>query len=261
MADLYLQIRVTSSTDCTVKLTVDDVSEYSVQSGNFYSMGLDIGQYFVLNTTPSSGAGEFSEYFCGIYTTDTAEADASYGFVKALNDQLADYQWTHASNPSATTYVSWLLAQGNGGRYAYVAIIPRLESPIDPWDWSAEVQAALDDNDSFEILTANEWNDFLDKVEEVMTAAGVVWDSSSDFSSYDEEIEVDVPLANMRVSSGDVFTAAMYNTLIWNISRTYYAKTGNWYYANADLRKTGDVVEASYFNRLKTAINACIDVL
>ena len=264
-----LHIGVECPSNCTsVILTTSSGGSSSVSSGYVAEGEIEDPASFTAEVICPSGV-TFDHWACGVGSSRLSNA------ITAAEDPTSPDYWEHGNNPTDSTTVSWVDVNHDKGNTTYIYLIPVVSTgpSVGAFAWSAEALAAFTGNGAFSELTAAEWSDMVAKVDEVVTAAGLSW-SSYTYTDSDTGITyyANVSKDNMdqnHLSSGDTLTAAMYNSVIWNISKAYYTLTnGTWYYANTDLRKPGDPVLGSYFagatasaKAIDNGINACIDLL
>lgn len=122
---------------------------------------------------------------------------------------------------------------------------------VSAWSWSSSngtasasqtkaAYTALTNNDSTSDFSYLVWNDMCSKVIEIENAAGLTW--STKYASY----------ADTKMSSSDkVLTATRFNSLRYNIGRSY--STG------INEVASGDTVYAWYFTTLARCMNEWID--
>lgn len=122
---------------------------------------------------------------------------------------------------------------------------------VSAWSWSSSngtasasqtkaAYTALTNNGSTSDFSYLVWNDMCSKVIEIENAAGLTW--STKYASY----------ADTKMSSSDkVLTATRFNSLRYNIGRSY--STG------IDEVSSGDIVYAWYFTTLARCMNSWID--
>lgn len=124
---------------------------------------------------------------------------------------------------------------------------------VSAWSWSSSngtasasqtkaAYTALTNNGSTSDFSYLVWNDMCSKVIEIENAAGLTW--STKYASY----------ADTKMSSSDkVLTATRFNSLRYNIGRSY----------STDIKEvfSGDTVYAWYFTTLARCMNSWIDQL
>ncbi len=148
-------------------------------------------------------------------------------------------------------YVRLLYPQYTG-RATFWVIPPSATPYITKWSWQttngtasiAETQTAytsLRPGGTVSAFSHKVWNDMCDKVNEILTLTGRVWNAQ--YAPFN---------ATKMTESDRTLTAARFNSLRFNI--------GRWYATGIDQVSSGDIVRADYFLTLAAKINEWIDV-
>ena len=241
--------------------------DYSVNVGNIIYNSI-LNEYFIAEVVCPSNA-EFEYWKCGVGSSlSTARSNANRVTSGSSGGLSYDY-WGYARNPTEATYASWIDTYHDQGTNTYLYIEPVVSvsrDEIADWDWSISNcgnATARQTSNSYNALYTGSpttdfhhgvWNDFVDKIYEVLSALGESWQTS--YGS----MNLTTKSGTYIRSSPYTLTALKYNTLIYNISYCYHCARGRgWAYSDDDIVTAGVTpVEAQMLLDIADRINDCI---
>jgi len=218
----------------------------------------------------TSGTEEFSWQITGL-----SDSFNSSGYIEAGITQnqftvggttsitgIVDYETAPLSGTSTSTSVNWTnYAAGTYTFWAYTLVksgtywpagsatvtIGSAQAIIQKWSWTSSTQRqaaynALMNNGSLTDFSYLVWNDFVDKVYEVMQSEGFSWNTTY------------ATLSQTKMTSYDkAMTASRFNSVRHNIGIRYSTGISEVF--------SGDIIYGSYFTQLATKLNQWIDTL